>query len=97
MNMIGNIYGLKLIVAPPIEVVTSRSWKERLFTRPWRPLAAHNTSLKETIPDGEVFKTPDSLIMNQRTYSLLKAQLDAEAREINTKTYMQGGHSGWLN
>lgn len=91
MNTLTNISGLKIIVPPPIEVSTKRSWKERLFTRPWRPLVTHNISFMETIQGDKVIKIQDSLLMNQATYEQLKARLDKDAREE-----YRGG-VGWNN
>lgn len=97
MNMLGRIHGLKIIVPPPIEVRTRRSWVERLFTRPWRPLVTHNISWKETIEGEQVIKTRDSLLMNRETYEMLKSTLEQDCIKEPEKYSHNGGGFGWTD
>lgn len=89
-GQIGMLSGLKVIIQPPLKVETKRGWKERLFTRPWRPLKSHNISFVETVEDGKVIKTLDSLIMNIKTHSEFKKTLDSQKKGSVYANYRAG-------
>jgi len=72
--------GFKLYVDPPREVRVKRTWKKRLFSTPWRPLLTHNTRLEEVLNDGQVVQMGDSLVMNQKTFNKVVADLTATAK-----------------
>lgn len=46
--------GMKVVISRPHQVQVKRTWKERLFTRPWTPMQTHRTELHEIIPGGEI-------------------------------------------
>jgi hypothetical protein len=49
-----------------------RTWKERLFTRPWRPLKATRTVIPQ-VPMKTVFKTQFGLVMHPETAKAMKS------------------------
>ena len=50
-----------------------RTWHERLFTRPWRPLRATDTVVPK-VPDPEILKSPNGTwIMHPAVAAELKA------------------------
>lgn len=69
------IPGKKVVVSDARES-RKRSWRERLFSRPWRPLKAWDT--KFLIPDGQVIHFNDTLVMNSRTKAELMLAIEAQ-------------------
>lgn len=69
------IGGMRVIIKPPTQVKVKRTWKERLFTLPWRPMQSHKTELHELIKDGEVLvdKMNQVIYCNEKMYQRLKA------------------------
>lgn len=68
---IAQISGFKIITndhlmvdGEPIQI--RRSWRERLFSRPWRPWAAVRTFIPK-IPSPQIFEWGDTLIMHSET------------------------------
>lgn len=64
MNLGLGLFGLSVLVDDSVRKI-HRPWKERLFSRPWRPLAKFR--FEPTFKDGETFKFGDKLIMNSKT------------------------------
>lgn len=69
------IGGMRVIVKPPFSNKVKRTWKERLFTLPWRPMQTHKTELHELIMDDEflVDKVNQVIYCNEKMYQKLKA------------------------
>jgi hypothetical protein len=57
----------------PYEV--RRTWRERLFTRPWRPLRATRTVVPKMPLKGAVRLDARTLVMHPATYRELKDML----------------------
>ena len=57
-----------------------RTWKERLFSWPWKPWKklGFNPDANPLIPNGTVYRTPNGFIMNPRTYAALKMKIGGE-------------------
>lgn len=54
-----------------------RTWKERLFTLPWRPwIATKEVPGVYLVEDGVVFQTPEGFTMNPNTYRAFKRELE---------------------
>mgnify|MGYP003649276210 CR=1 FL=1 len=70
---------MDVIIQPPYEAskVVARSWKERFFTFPFNPFKSTKiiTYSAELVEDGKVIKTGQRLIMNQKTFNKMKAEL----------------------
>lgn len=67
----GSIYhyaGMPVIIAKP--VIITRSWRERLFSRPWRPF--QRTRIVQTVSDGHVYRVGDSFLMTDATWKKLE-------------------------
>jgi hypothetical protein len=47
-----------------------RTWKERLFTRPFTPFTTTKEvkTLTEVLEDGQILKIPQGLVMNAKTF-----------------------------
>lgn len=53
-----------------------RTWKERLFTRPWKPFKKTRTIVPK-VPMKSIFKTPDGmLIMHPSLAAQLRRQIE---------------------
>ena len=78
-NMVFN--GMRVFISEPVkyEFTTNRSWKERLFTLPFKPLVATKTvvSWSNPIEDGKVIKNEGFLHMTEKTWLDLQAQIKA--------------------
>lgn len=64
--------GYTVVIAKPVKVSSIRSWKERLFTRPWKPLTKRNYSLCEVLEDGKVITYKEHITMNAKTWDDLQ-------------------------
>lgn len=51
-----------------------RGWKERLFSRPWRPFKKYKTIIPK-IPNPEIIVTADCYIMHPEIAKKLKTSL----------------------
>lgn len=59
--------GFKIVIHPPHKSTSKRTWKERLFTFPWRPWRSTKDIYFEMIKDGEIIMSGDTLFMNEKT------------------------------
>lgn len=57
---------------PPQQI--RRTWRERLFSRPWRPLQATYTVVPQ-VPSDQILQTPDGLVMHPEMWRKLSEQL----------------------
>lgn len=74
----GNLYGLKLIEIPGTLRI-KRSWKTRLFSRPWRPFEKISIQPNPGCPPlGEYYKTPDSIMASAATIRQIRDAVNAE-------------------
>ena len=84
-NMIFN--GMRVFISEPVkyEFTTSRSWKERLFTLPFKPLQATKTTViwSNPIEDGKVIKHDRFLHMTEKTWIDLQAHIKDAGLFIN--------------
>ncbi len=75
---------------PPLSIVESealtipgtpyeqrRTWKERLFSRPWRPMQATRTVVPR-LPDPQSYKIGSRLFMHPQTAAALRRHLAAQ-------------------
>ena len=74
MNTIPNaLQGVPVNIVDPVQVTESvkRTWKERLFTRPFTPSVSHKEvkTLTEMMPDGQILKAAHGLFMNAKTFN----------------------------
>lgn len=68
------MHGLKVHVQQPVKSEVKRSWKERLFSLPFRPFVSHRIEWNEVVEDGQVLRAGEMLLMNARTYDALIAK-----------------------
>ena len=70
--------GYKIHIVDPVctETKVKRSWKERLFTLPFRPFCKSKivSAWVETVEDGQVIQNNDCIMMNAKTWAILKSQ-----------------------
>jgi hypothetical protein len=74
------LYGLKIyenpnltVPGPPIQV--PRTWKERFFSKPWKPWQATKT-IVPMVPSKQIIKLPDgALVMHPEMHRELRKQL----------------------
>ena len=69
-GLLGMFSGMQLVIQKPIKVVIKRTWKERLFTRPWEPSRKLKYEYQDLIEDGQALKSNGTLIMNQNASHL---------------------------
>lgn len=76
-----SIQGVPVTISKPVLTTSNvkRTWKERLFTRPFTPLTATKEvkTLTELLEDGQILKMPQGLVMNAKTFN------DCEKAMIN--------------
>jgi hypothetical protein len=76
MNLltVDNSSGMRVIVARPWKKRIPRSWKERLFTRPWRPFqATHEIWIQPEIGPDECYRIGNVIQCGEQFYERLKA------------------------
>lgn len=78
----GMLYGRKIVLSnilthdgEPFEV--KRTWKERLFTKPWRPFKKTRIVVLQ-IPDDVIIKTPDAYIMHPEVFKRLQLEFNKQ-------------------
>tara|TARA_R110000764_G_scaffold30687_1_gene70944 strand:- start:14242 stop:14529 length:288 start_codon:yes stop_codon:yes gene_type:complete len=64
--------GVPVTIQEPIncEISVDRTWKERLFTLPFKPLVKTKIKqeLKDVLEDGQILKMSHGLVMNAKTW-----------------------------
>ncbi len=65
-------FGMKVITDDSCHSVI-RTWKERLFTRPWKPF--QKGRMVPNLKLGECLRFGDSIVMNSQTKQQLLAEL----------------------
>ena len=69
--------GAKLFRVPGA-IVVKRTWRERLFSRPWRPLQKTKTVANPSCPhDGEIIHFQGSFYANAATFNRVAVELAA--------------------
>lgn len=73
--------GMRIIQSPYLEqdgepVQVRRSWRERLFTRPWRPLVKTRTVVPRIPHRGAIQLDANTLVMHPATYHRFRRQLE---------------------
>ena len=69
--------GAKLFRVPSA-IVVKRTWRERLFSRPWRPRRTTKTVPNPSCPhDGEIVHFQGSFYANAATYNRVVVELAA--------------------
>lgn len=58
----------------------ARTWKERLFTRPWRPLKTTRTVVPQ-VPSREVIMTADVIVMHPAVWKEVEAAIERREAE----------------
>lgn len=80
-----SIQGVPVTISEPVLTTSNvkRTWKERLFTRPFTPFTATKEvkTLTEVLEDGQIFKTPKGLVMNAKTFNDCEKALFSKATE----------------
>ena len=66
--MIPNINGIPVHILEPLKIKIKRTWKERLFTRPFKPFQKFNHNLVDVLEDDKVLQKADGLFMNAKTW-----------------------------
>ena len=71
------VYGLDVTIVSQIMKVfdRKRTFKERFFTLPWRPLLIDMFKDVLVMNDGEVIRNGNKLIMNSKTWKSLEIQI----------------------
>lgn len=72
-----NGFEVRIARPAPVESKEKRTWKERLFTRPFRPFCKLKAveTLIDTVEDGKILRHENQLIMNDKTWRELNAKL----------------------
>lgn len=72
--------GFKIIELKPTTITVKRTFKERWFSLPWKPLVKTRTECFEMIPDGEVIvdKLNKAVYVNSKTRLKLLAEIRGE-------------------
>lgn len=63
-----------------------RSWRERLFSRPWRPMTATRTITPQVPMKGGFHLADGTLVMHPETLRQLWAALDQGTTDMETLT-----------
>ena len=70
--MMMRIGGKNVVVLPDMVKIT-RTWKERLFTLPWRPLQKTKWVANNKLPnEGDVYMSDNVIYCSERTYNKLQ-------------------------
>jgi hypothetical protein len=81
-NLPMRLNGLRVVISKPVkcEIKIKRTWKERLFTCPFKPFTKTKISyeLKETLIDGQVLNMGDHLIMTAKTWHACEIVMNEE-------------------
>lgn len=79
------LYGFEIVEAPHMVLLKSRevqrTWMERLFTLPWKPLEAMKTKHYE-IPNPDVIRWEGKLIMHPEVKKKLIAELETQSSMV---------------
>ena len=78
-------FGVKIIVnenltedGEPYEI--TRTWKERLFTLPWKPLRKTKTVIPQ-VPSSQIYGLEDgTFVMHPETFRRLEVEIEAKNR-----------------
>ena len=74
---------LLTVAGPPVKV--RRAWRERLFSRPWKPWRATRTVIPQ-IPDPHAMLVGNLLIMHPDTWARMRRELDERgATSLSTR------------
>jgi len=80
-----SIQGVPVTISDPVLTTSNvkRTWKERLFTRPFTPFTATKEvkTLTEVLEDGQILKLPQGLVMNAKTFNDCEKALFSKATE----------------
>ena len=71
-----------VILEDPTPRVVRRSWRERLLSRPWRPLETHRTipAAPRLFPPGQAVTVNGQLHIYRSDWALLTLKLELERR-----------------
>lgn len=68
-----SLQGVPVVISDPVLTTSSvkRTWKERLFTRPFTPFKATKKvqTLTEALEYGQIIKSKQGLLMNAKTFN----------------------------
>lgn len=65
--------GYRIVVCRPTTKTVKRTWRERLFSRPWRPLKKTKVVIvPSVVPTNEAWKIGDVLWVGVEMYENLK-------------------------
>lgn len=71
--------GLRVEVSRPHTFTIRRTWRERLFSRPWRPHIATETKvLPAIVATDEAYMIGDTLVCGERYYDQLTKEIRHE-------------------
>ena len=83
--------GVPVTIQEPIncEISVDRTWKERLFTLPFKPLVKTKIKqeLKDVLEDGQILKMSHGLVMNAKTWQDCKLALKNKDNETKFNTF----------
>lgn len=75
--------GVRIFIVPPSKSqrVEKRTWRQRLFTLPFRPFVKSVTIdlLCDFLDDGQVVRNKEGVYMNAKTFNDLKNTVDSNA------------------
>ncbi len=67
--------GVPVIVSRPTSHTARRTWRDRLWSRPWRPWRATKIVIRPApIAPDQIFRVGNQLYMDERAYEQLKHQ-----------------------
>ena len=71
--------GVRVTIAQPLltEQIDIRTWKERLFTRPFNPFRTHKkvNVFIDALKDGEIINSSHGFYMNAKTWQSCQSTL----------------------
>lgn len=75
--------GMRVFVSLSSVETIKRTWRERLFTRPWRPLVATGTKIREAaVPPDACYRIGNDLHCGERFYQRLEAATKEQSNGI---------------
>lgn len=72
--------GVKIVVVPPFQYKVKRTWKERLFSLPWKPFVTDTIEHSEVLRDGEVIQYDNQYVLycNAATKKMIEEAINVQ-------------------
>lgn len=66
-----SINDIPVHILEPLQVKVERPWKERLFTRPWKPFQKFKFNFVDVLEDDKIIQKDNGLFMSAKTWDKL--------------------------